>query len=244
MNAKLSLILLLGMSLLMGFKGGSISATDPDIEAAIKQRLAMDGRIDSGPLEVRVEDGTVTLAGSVETLQEKLLADNLVASTQGVKAVRNVIRVKPTPTRDEAIQRAVEETLKTVPVLKNKPLNVSVSQGVVTLKGSMEKSIHSLAAEKAAQTVPGVTDVVNLIKVVGKPRPDRDIERDVVFYLQSSSLVNLDDIEYRVTDGMVTVKGTIDNLTHKYAIANDLEKIHGVRGVDVRGLTVMKPKGT
>jgi osmotically-inducible protein OsmY len=60
----------------------------------------------------------------------------------------------------------------------------------------------------------------------------------VVFYLHSSSIVNLDDVDYSVDDGMVTLKGTIDNLHHKYAIANDLEKIHGVRVVDIRGLTV------
>ncbi|HKN86277.1 MAG TPA: BON domain-containing protein [Nitrospiraceae bacterium] len=61
--------------------------------------------------------------------------------------------------------------------------------------------------------------------------------------MQSSSLVNLDDLEYRVSDGTVTLNGKIDNLSHKYAIANDLEKIHGVRGVDVRGLSVAGSKG-
>ncbi|HKN85883.1 MAG TPA: BON domain-containing protein [Nitrospiraceae bacterium] len=244
MTAYLSLVLVLWTSLMVGFKGAPDTVPDPDIQAAVKQRLAMDGRIEPGGVEVRVEDGTVTLSGIVETLQEKLLADNLVVSTQGVKAVRNTIRVKPTPTKDDAIERAVEETLKTVPALKNKPLHVSVSQGVVTLKGSVEKQVHSLAAEKAAQTVPGVADVVNLIKVVGAPRPDREIERDLVFYLQSSSLVNLDDVDYRVTDGTVTLKGHIDNLSHKYAIASDVEKIHGVRSVDARGLTVKSSKGT
>lgn len=194
-------------------------------------------------VQVHVEDGTVTLGGTVDTLEEKFLADNLVASTQGVKALRNGILVKPTPTRDDVIERTVEETFQTVPALKNKRLHVSVTQGVVTLKGSVEKPLHSVAAEKSAQTVPGVVDVVNLIKVVGTPRPDREIERDVVFYLQSSSLVNLDDVEYRVSDGTVTLKGKIDNLSHKYAIANDLEKIHGVRGVDVRGLSVAGSKG-
>ena len=59
----------------------------------------------------------------------------------------------------------------------------------------------------------------------------------MVFYLQSSSIVNLDGVDYSVNDGEVTLKGTIDNVQHKYAIANDLEKIHGLRGVDIKGLT-------
>jgi osmotically-inducible protein OsmY len=61
-------------------------------------------------------------------------------------------------------------------------------------------------------------------------------------YLQSSSLVNLDDIEVSVNDGVVTLKGTVDNLSHKYAIAGDIEKIHGVRSVNVSGLTVKSKK--
>ncbi|HKN86276.1 MAG TPA: BON domain-containing protein [Nitrospiraceae bacterium] len=174
----LSILLVLTLGPLLGFKGGPATLPDPDIEAAIKQRLAMDGRIDSRTVQVHVEDGTVTLGGTVDTLEEKFLADNLVVSTQGVKGLRNAILVKPTPTRDDVIERTVEETFKTVPVLKNKRLHVSVTQGVVTLKGSVEKPLHSVAAEKSAQTVPGVVDVVNLIKVVGTPRPDREIERD------------------------------------------------------------------
>ena len=221
----------------MGFKGKSSTTPDPDITAAIKQRLAMDGRIDPTGIDGKVENGKVTLTGTVETLEEKLLVDNLIASTQGAKALNNAIQVTPTATKDETIQRAVKETFKTVPAVQNKDIQVAVSQGIVTLKGAVEKRSHSLAAANAAKTVPGVIEVVNLIKV-GTPRPDRDIERDVVFYLQSSSILNLDDVDYSVADGMVTLKGTIHNLHHKYAIANDLEKIHGVRGVDIRGLTV------
>jgi osmotically-inducible protein OsmY len=51
-------------------------------------------------------------------------------------------------------------------------------------------------------------------------------------------------VDYVVKDGVVTVKGTIDNLSHKYAIANDLEKIHGVKTVDVSGMTVKDSKHT
>jgi len=146
--------------------------------------------------------------------------------------------VKPPSTKDDAIRKAVLETFKTVPALQKKDIQVTVSQGVVTLKGAVEKPAQSMAAERAAKTVRGAVEVVNLIKVVGPPRPDRDIEKDVVFYLQSSSIVNLDEVDYAVTNGVVTLKGKIDNLSHKFAIANDLEKIHGVRGVDVSGLTV------
>ncbi len=54
--------------------------------------------------------------------------------------------------------------------------------------------------------------------------------------------MNLDDLEYTVKDGVVALKGAVDNLSHKYTIASDMEKIHGVKAVDVSGLTVKSPQ--
>jgi osmotically-inducible protein OsmY len=222
---------------LMGFKGQPSTIADHEIQAAISQRLAMDGRINSKAIQVKVDDGQATLSGTVETFTEKGLAENLVASTYGVKAVNNQLIVKPAPTKDIAVERAVKEAIKSTPALQKNNIQVSVSDGVVTLKGAVEKQIQSQAAEIAAKTAPGVVRVVNLLKVT-QPRPDREIEKDIVFYLKSSSLVNLDDVDPVVKDGVVTLKGSIDNLSHKHVIANDLEKIHGVKTVDVSGLTV------
>jgi len=48
----------------------------------------------------------------------------------------------------------------------------------------------------------------------------------------------LDDIEVSVKDGVVSLKGTLDNLSHRYVIMTELEKIRGVRRVDVSGVSV------
>ncbi len=58
-----------------------------------------------------------------------------------------------------------------------------VHEGDVVLKGAVEKPLHSRVAQRAAETVRGVVSVANLLKVVGKPRPDHAIEKDVVAYL-------------------------------------------------------------
>ena len=115
---------------------------------------------------------------------------------------------------------------------------MSAKDGIVTLKGDVEEPRYSRAPEKAAEQVLSVVEVVSLLKVTGKPRLDREIEEDVVFFLQSSSLVNLDDFDYKVENGIVKLKGTIDNLTHKFALASDLEKIRGVKAVDVADIRV------
>ncbi|WP_447976824.1 BON domain-containing protein [Candidatus Nitrospira bockiana] len=221
---------------------GNQSYSDEELQAALKRRLAMDAHLDPASIHVKVKDGHVTLEGTVPTLADKAMADGFVASTVGVRAVTNALVVRPPVSRDEAIREQVQKTLETVLALRGTEITPSVVNGVVTLKGSVERPRQSKLAEKAVETVEGVVQVVNLLKVVGKGRPDREIEQDVLFYLQSSSLVDLDDVEYQVQNGMVKLKGTIDALSHKYALASDLDKIHGVRGVDVSELKV-QPKG-
>lgn len=242
MTTMVRVLLVISLVGIMGFNGQSSTISDHEIQTALTQRLAMDGRINyPKAIQIKVENGMATVSGTVETLTEKALAENLVVSTYGVKAVNNQLIVKPAPTKDFAVEQAVKEALKATPALQKSDIQVSVSDGVVLLKGAVEKQSQSLAAEFAAKTAPGLVRVVNMIKVT-YPRPDREIEKDVVFYLQSSSIVNLDDVDYVVKDGGVTLKGTIDNLSHKYAIANDLEKIHGVKTVDVSGMTVKNSK--
>jgi osmotically-inducible protein OsmY len=234
----MAMLVLMGV---MGFKGPSSTMADHELQAILTQRLAMDGRINAKAMEVHVDNGTATLAGTVDTLAEKAFAENLVVSTYGVTAVKNELMVRPAPTKDFAIEQTVKEALKSTPALQTSPIQVSVRDGIVILKGTVQQQSQSRAAERAVNTIPGLVRVVNMIKV-RQPRPDRDIETDVVFYLQSSSLVNLDDVDYVVKDGAVTLRGTIDNLTHKYAIADDVEKIHGVKTVDVNGISVKDPR--
>ncbi|HEU4684814.1 MAG TPA: BON domain-containing protein [Nitrospira sp.] len=237
MTTVIRVLLVIALGLAMGFRGQPSTIADHEIESAIAQRLAMDGRINPKAIQVKVDNGTATLSGSVGTLTEKALAEHLVVSTYGVKSVNNQLNVRPAPTKDIAVEQAVKEALKSTPALQKSDIQVSVNDGVVTVKGAVEKPSQSLAAEVAAKTVPGVVRVVNMLKVI-HPRPDREIEKDVVFYLQSSSLVNLDDVNAVVKNGVVTLNGSIDNLSHKYLIANDLERIHGVKTVDVSGLNV------
>lgn len=227
---------------LMGFRGDVSSLDDQQIAAAIRQRLAMDGRVDAKNIQIKVEQGNVTLSGTVPSVEDKALAESIVSGTiVGVKALTNAITVVPPVVADDHIRVNVEAALRSLPVLqaaKVKDVEVLVNNGIVTLKGSVEKPVHRRAAEKAAEAVKGVKGVANLLKVVGKLRPDREIEHDLVTYLQWSPIVDLDAVEYQVENGLVKIKGTIDHIAHKYTLARDIEKIDGVVDVDVSGLRV------
>jgi hypothetical protein len=76
--------------------------SDERIREDVCERLA-HGHIDPSNLSVKVEAGTVTLEGSVQSRQDKFHAEEVVESVLGVKDVDNRLRVRrgDEPSRDQ-----------------------------------------------------------------------------------------------------------------------------------------------
>ncbi|MDK2744470.1 MAG: BON domain-containing protein [Nitrospira sp. BO4] len=244
LNGVVAVILVVLSTWLVGFVGDVTKTTDLQIESAIRERLASDGRIDAKNIQVNVDQGVVNLTGTVPDLESKGLAEALVSGTiVGVRQLHNEITVVPPVVKDEMIRKSIEAALRSVPALRDNKTNtitVLVHEGDVVLKGAVEKPLHSRLAYKTAQTVPGVVSIANLLKVVGEPRPDRDLEKDVMAYLKWAPFVDLDQVEYSIEKGVIKLKGKIEHHAGLVSLVNDLEKIRGVVDVDVSEMTVTK----
>lgn len=75
----------------------------------LHQRLTDDDELDAGEIAVRVQDGVVTLQGTVEERWMKHRAEDIAARCSGVRDIRNEIRVVPAGQRsgsDEAARLA------------------------------------------------------------------------------------------------------------------------------------------
>lgn len=68
--------------------------SDDRIREDVSDRLEQHGEIDASELEVRVENGEVTLDGTVEDRHMKRLAEDAVEECSGVRQVHNRIRVQ------------------------------------------------------------------------------------------------------------------------------------------------------
>jgi len=68
--------------------------TDERIREEVCDRLSWNDEVDATDIEVRVENGEVTLAGSVETRHMKRLAEDLADDVWGVNDVHNTLRVQ------------------------------------------------------------------------------------------------------------------------------------------------------
>lgn len=71
--------------------------TDQDILAEVARLIRWDPRIDQAPIEVRIQDGVVTLSGTVESAGRKLAAYEDALRVQGVRQVIDNIEVRVAP---------------------------------------------------------------------------------------------------------------------------------------------------
>lgn len=242
LNGVVAVSLIVLSAGLVGSVGDVTKVTDPQIESAIRERLASDGRIDAKNIQVNVDQGVATLTETVPDLESKGLVEALVSGTiVGVRQLHNEITVVPLVVKDKMIRKSIEAALRSVPALRDNKTNtitVLVHEGDVVLKGAVEKPLHGRLAYKAAQSVPGVVSIANLLKVVGEPRPDRDLEKDVMAYVKWAPFVDLDQVEYSIEKGVIKLKGKIEHHAGLVSLVNDLEKIRGVVDVDVSEMMV------
>jgi osmotically-inducible protein OsmY len=68
--------------------------SDDRIKEDVSDRLSEDGELDASNIEVAVQNGEVTLKGTVEARHMKRLAEDLAEDVSGVKDVTNQIRVQ------------------------------------------------------------------------------------------------------------------------------------------------------
>ena len=69
--------------------------SDTELRDLVRQRIAEHNGLDIDDLTVKVEDGTIVLAGRVGTDGERRVAEHVVTDVLGITSVRNDIFVDP-----------------------------------------------------------------------------------------------------------------------------------------------------
>lgn len=113
---------------------------------------------------------------------------------------------------DTQIQRDVMEELKWEPSVNHEHIGIAVSDGIVTLSGSVPTFIEKHNAEIAAQRVAGVKAIVEKVEVKlpgSLVRDDEEIAKAIINQFQWSSLVPKDQIKAKVSNGWVTLSGEV-----------------------------------
>ena len=147
---------------------------DSGVTSVIEASLEASDRVKARQVEVQTREGTVFLTGVVDTEEARREAGRIAWRTEGVSGVVNDLTVGERTVGswvdDVMISSKVKSQLQVSARVEAGDIDVSSSQGVVTLIGRVKSAAIKSEAERIARGVVGVTNVNNELlvgKVVG-----------------------------------------------------------------------------
>ena len=140
------------------------------IEDELRALLLADQRIaDPGAIAVAVDDGRVTVRGTVGSFAARRAAVKDARSVEGVEEVEDQLQVRlldEDRRADAEIRGAALQTLTWDAELPAEWLDVKVDEGWVTLKGNVSYQFQSDAAFDDVARLHGVIGITNEIVVI------------------------------------------------------------------------------
>jgi osmotically-inducible protein OsmY len=207
---------------------------DNQIQTMVSQKLAAKNQF--GDVKASVEDGIVTLTGTVDLYQRKLDATKLARKTSNAQGVRNLITVAGPNVPDEQLEQKLATKLRYVRVGYDNTFDyfaLGVKDGVVTVEGQDRTGVGRDEAFAEIANMPGVKDVVNNVSVEPVSQFDdglrlramRAIYRDSV--LSKYAMDPARPIRIIVANGQVTLYGSVDSKMDKEVAGIRANQIFG-----------------
>jgi osmotically-inducible protein OsmY len=169
------------------------------LEFDVKDTLDWDSTIDDLRIEVKADDGRVTLTGSVPSYYEKIRATEDAWSVGGVKALDNELFVGlvGAAINDTQLEQACRDALDHDRVVPKGSVTPTVRDGHVQLRGHVRNPFQRDAAELVIGRLEGVLGIENLVAISSEPIPS-DVADRVNKAFKRSAII--DDSKIKVTN--------------------------------------------
>ena len=211
----------------------TLTDTDRRVRDDVEQELEWDPEVDSSALGVLAKDGSVTLAGFIDTYAGKLAAERAAKRVQGVRAVANDIGVRlrlersdtdiaQDATRALEFRTAIPDTVQAV-----------VRNGHVTLTGVVDWLFQQRIAEDAIRHIRGVRGIFNHIQVA-PPVNVGDVRERISKALHQNADVDARRIEVNVSGHTAVLTGSAGSWLQREAAERAASNAPGIARVDNR----------
>ena len=148
---------------------------DATLAATVKSKLLWNSNTRGLDIQVRSENGAITLSGNAQTSAAKELAGQLAENTEGVSQVFNHLSISTADSSSSEVQTAVEEARENISdgwitskvkasLLYSRNLDglnieVNTQEGLVTLRGKVLSNAEKRLAMDIARNIRGVRGV-------------------------------------------------------------------------------------
>ena len=248
MNGKLNFKTLAGSLVAVGLLGATLMADtgtaaryDTQLQNAVTQKLASKSQFSN--IRASVEDGIVTLTGTVDLYQRKLDAGKLAKKTPNAQGVRNLITVEGPNVSDEQLENKLAKKLTYVREGYDSTFDyfaIGVKDGVVTIEGADRTGVGRDEAMADIANMRGVKDIVDNVSLEPVSPFDDGIRLRVLRAVYGDPVLNkyaIDParpIRIVVANGHVTLYGEVNNAMDR--------NIAGIRAGSVFGAFTVENK--
>jgi len=218
---------------------GTASRYDAQLQTAVTQKLASKTQFNN--VQATVEDGIVTLTGTVDLFQRKLDATKLARKIPNAQGVRNLITVAGPTVPDAQLEDKLATKLTYVRSGYDSTFDyfaLGVRDGVVTVEGQDRTGVGRSEALAAIANMPGVRDVIDRVSIAPTSPFDDGIRLRMARAIYGDSTLSkyaIDParpIRIVVTNGHVTLYGEVDSATDKNIAGIRAGGVFGAFSVD------------
>lgn len=205
---------------------------DKAVQTVILKRLTDDGILTNNNVQVMVNDSTITLTGTVNTLRDKNKAARTAHEVDKSYVVQNNLTVTPTKMTNQQLADDVGNAIRNhIFYSVFNWVTIGADNGKVILRGWVYQPWYVSQYVDRAEQVPGVQEVVDSIKVLPTSLYDeqvrengaRAIYNDPMFEQWANTLNP--PIHIIVMNGDVLLEGWVRSQVEK-TVAADLIAFH------------------
>lgn len=212
------------------------SDSDDKIESSFKKSYVYKTYLKDEHIVINSKDGVVTLSGDVLEESHKPMAQDTVEALSGVKSVNNNIVVKNDKS-DTWLKMKVQTALVFHSNVNARKTEVSVKNGVVTLKGKAKSQAQKELTTEYAKDVEGVKEVKNEMtmakadETIGEKIDDASITAQVKMTLMMHKSTGVIRTGVTTSNAVVTLSGKAKNDAERDLVSKLAEDVEGVTNV-------------
>lgn len=245
-SGRKSLLKLAGAVLAVGILGatlmadsGAASRYDNQIHTTVAQKLAAKKEFSN--VKASVQEGIVTLTGTVDLYQGKLDAVKLARKAGHSQGVRNLLSVAGPDVPDAQLEQKLAKKLRYVRLGYDITFDyfaLGVKDGVVTVEGQDRTGLGRDEALADIANTPGVKDVIENVLLEPVSQFDDGLRFRALRVIYGDSVLSkyaMDParpIRIIVDNGHLTLYGSVDNKMDKEIAGIRANQLFGAFSVD------------